>query len=414
MEKDFLRFVRECTCASKSVQYIKKKFTDNGFTGIDCRTMPISFNEGAYVVDVFGNALIAFRIGSESRNLKICASHIDSPALCVKPVPVVSDKGFSKLNVEVYGGPILSTWFDRTLSMSGKVSYNEEGSVMTTVVDFKRPLITIPNLAIHMNRDVNEGVKLNRQVDMLPVISTLEKYDFEEMLCKEAGIDREKLLDYEMYIYNCEDGCLLGGAEDMISAPRLDNLTSAYASMMALIENRANSNIQMAVFFDNEEIGSRTKQGADSFVLSYVIRNICKRLDIPFENTVLSGFLLSADVGHATHPNHPEKNDITNKVAMGKGTVIKRACSQGYATDSSAIAFIKQICKENEISFQEYVNRSDIRGGSTLGSMLSSILPMQAVDIGVAILAMHSARELMGREDLNNLLRLISSFYRKE
>ena len=408
---EFFDFVKKCSCAATSTAHIKEFLISKGFVGIDCKAMPICFDEGSYVIDLYGNALIACKFKKNSNKLRICASHIDSPALCIKPSPEIRENGVTKLNVEVYGGPILYSFFDRPLSIAGKVAYLVGDDVVTKIIDFMRPILTIPSLAIHMNRDVNDGFKINKQSDMLPIISSLEDIDFNEIICKECNISKDALLDFELYVYNCEESTYVGYDDEFISSPRIDNLSSTFAILNALLETDYNDNINMAIFFDNEEIGSHTKQGADSFVVSYVIKRICESLNLRFEDAVLNGIMISADVAHATHPNHSEKNDITNKIFMNKGLVIKRACSQSYATDCKTIAYIKQICDNNDISYQVFVNRSDIRGGSTLGSIISSNLPMETVDIGAPILAMHSARELMGKKDLEYIEQLIHIFY---
>lgn len=377
-----------------------------------------------YYLPVFDSSLIAFTIGQnlgEKPSLRMEAAHTDWPCLKVKPSPEVTTGRYGKLNVEVYGGPILNTWLDRPLSMAGKVCLagSSPFSPQVRFIDFKKPLLVIPNLAIHMNREVNDGVKLNPQVDMLPVLTVLtENLDkdhfFLNLLAEEAGCGPDEILDYEIYLYNL-DSCTAAGLNgQFFSAPRLDNLTSVQACLSAITSGFREGGINVIALYDNEEVGSRTKQGALSAVTERILEKLFTFLGYGreiFLNALMDGFLLSMDVAHAIHPNHSEKCDIKNQIFPGDGVAIKMAASQSYSTDASCVSVIESLCRSHQIPYKKFSNRSDMKGGSTLGALSSALLSMKTVDIGVPILAMHSARELMGASDQQALISLASKFF---
>lgn len=396
-----------------------------------------------YMVNVFGSTLIAFRIGEEPRaNLRIAAAHTDFPNLRIKPNPNVQNNGYTSFNVEAYGGLILSTWLDRPLSIAGKVVIKGDDafSPETVLVDFKRPLLTIPNLAIHMNRTVNTGMAFNKQKDMLPlayvknldtdtassdadavtanitgkVQEELGKIDLYEELGKIAHCEKEDILFFELGLYPAEDGCFLGFSDEFISSPRLDNITSVKACLEGLLNDPNSNGLHLIALFDNEEVGSRTKQGAASTLLGQVLERIYLSLGYSVSDCYADcagGFMLSADVAHALHPNYSEKNDITNKPLLNHGVAIKFASAQSYAGDAEAVGVVSALCQENNIPYQTYVNRSDVAGGSTLGSIASAMVPMRTMDIGIPLLAMHSARETMGMCDQYALEELLKKFF---
>ena len=366
----------------------------------------------AYFVNAYDTSLLAFTIGRNAKEhptFRIAASHTDWPCLMVKPSPETEVCGYGKLNVSAYGSAILSTWMDRTLSLAGKVCTKGTDPFHPHVhfVDFKRPLLTIPNLAIHFNREVNNGIALNPQIDMQPIIammdSTLNKDSFFlDLLAGEIKTAKEDILDYEFYIYNCDEPQLLGIREEFLSAPRLDNLTSVQACVSGLLNSSRESGICVAALYDNEEIGSDTKQGAASPLTDRILEKIYLSLGYSrseYLDALFNGFLLSLDVAHALHPNKLDKYDPIDRVALNEGAALKLAVTQAYATDASYISVMEDICRRASIPYKKFSNRSDIKGGSTLGSISSCILTMPAVDAGVPILAMHSARELMGVKD---------------
>jgi len=377
---------------------------------------------GRYYTKVYGAMLVAFTIGTEKLNkensLRIGAAHLDFPGFRIKPAPEIVKDGYGTLNIESYGGAILYSWLDRPLSIAGRVALKGKNAFSPSIqlVDCKEPICTIPSLAIHMNRKVNEGMAFNKQKDILPLAAVLgkegNKHFFEDFLAQEMHVAKEDILSYELNVYPYEYGYNLGVNKDLYSSPRLDNMTSVVACIEGILAANS-SGLNMIVLFDNEEVGSRTKQGAGSVSLMQVLERIYTGLGYSREEMwqgVNGGFMLSADVAHGLHPNYPDKIDPTNKPVLNGGVVIKQAASQSYASDAQGVAVIKYLCQENSIPYQEFVNRGDIPGGATLGSIASAQVPILTADVGVPILAMHSAREIMGTEDqhaLNNLLKAL-------
>ena len=373
-----------------------------------------------YYVNHHDSTLFAFTLPKTTKNMgniRMAAAHTDFPCFCIKSNPELKKGEYVSLNVEAYGGFMLNTWLDRPLSVAGRVSVKSKEVYKPGIrfLDIKRPVLTIPNLAIHMNHDVNKGVALNKQVDMLPLFGMAQEgsEDFMEFLAKELQVKKSDILDFQLYVYCAEEPILLGTKEEFISSPRLDNLTSAQALVSAIIQADRTDGMNLIALFDHEEIGSKTKQGAGSFMLQELVNRILFCMDIDMEEQSrikYDSMLLSVDVAHAMHPNQMEKADPTNKPVLNKGFCIKKACSQSYVTDCEAIGIVEQSCKAKKIPYQKYANRSDIPGGSTLGSIASSLFPVKTVDVGVPILAMHSARELMGKEDMNALYKVVKGF----
>lgn len=408
---------------------------------------------GKYYVIPYKTALFAFTVpeSSESQSgLHIAAAHTDFPCLHVKPKAELEARGYMRVNTEVYGGPILNTWLDRPLSLAGRVLLKSDSvyEPREIMVDFARPVLTIPNLAVHYNREVNKGVELTKQNDMLPVLGMLDETlnrdsYFLDFLAGEIGEKKEDILDFDLIVYNAEEPSFVGLKGDMLSCPRLDNVTSCHALVQGLIgassaeglqnsgkgKQRAkqttdveqcaesvnrDSRVNLIALFDNEEIGSGTKQGADSALLKGVLKRIygaMGRDEIALENDIRKGFLLSVDVAHALHPAKGEKYDPVNNIRMGEGVTFKLSANQRYSYDAVAVASLQQLCEKYGIKYKKFVNNADMPGGGTLGPIISSWLPMFTVDIGVPILAMHSARELMGAEDQDELEKLLTAFF---
>ncbi|WP_301860147.1 M18 family aminopeptidase [uncultured Megasphaera sp.] len=419
--RQLLNFIHRSPSPYHVVQTSMDLLKEAGFTELSPHA-PWELHEGgSYVVTAFDSSLLAFTIGRHPRaHLRIAAAHTDFPCLRVKPAASIMQGVYGKLNIELYGGMIRESWLDRPLSLAGKIATTGTDPFHPAihVVDFHTPLLTIPRLAIHMNRHTNDGVALNPQKDMLPLMtlcdgSTADSFllDYLAEYCHCAVQD---ILSYDLTVYPAEEGCLLGLHNEFISSPRLDNLTSVYASIAGLANHTAADGIQAVALFDNEEVGSRTKQGAASLLLPTYLQRLYHALGYTDEDYRLdqsSAFVLSIDVAHAMHPNMPEKCDITNIPVLGHGIALKTACSQAYAGDAEAAAIITALCRSGNIPYQHFVNRSDIPGGSTLGSLLSSYFPVRTMDIGIPILAMHSARELMGAADLKALYDLIGLFF---
>ena len=359
-----------------------------------------------YYTDIYGTTLAAFRMPKNPvKKFRIAAAHTDHPCFRIKPNPDQKTAIYHKLNLEQYGGAILNTWMDRPLAIAGRVCIKSEDPFRPAVMFYSsdRPVAVIPNLAIHMNREVNKGVALKVQTDMEALLTFLngEKKDgLLDRIASELGVLREDILDYDLYVVNGEQGRTIGYENEMIQAPRLDNLTSCQSCLHGLLANGSlEDEVSMIVLFDNEECGSRSKQGADSTVLLNLMEKmmLCSGQDsrTAFLNAVMSSFIVSLDVAHASHPNHPEKADPTNPIRLDGGVILKLNSNQRYATDSTAVSVVEAICQKHQIPYQKFVNHGDIAGGGTLGSILSSTIPAKTVDVGVPLLGMHSSCELM-------------------
>ena len=389
---------------------------------------------GKYFVCHHGSSIVAFTVGKGEPlkgQLRIAAAHTDFPCLRIKTNPDMQEEDYASINVEVYGGAILNTWLDRPLSVAGRVALKSDDVLKPKMrlIDIKRPILTIPNLAIHLNKEINKGIELNKQTDMIPIAGMIEKKLNEEstdkkgkkhtyfmdFLAKELNVASSDILEFELSVYCAEDGCFVGLDEDFVSAPRLDNMTSVQALTTGLLETERLDGINMAAYFDHEEIGSKTKQGAGSLLLSYVIEKLIRALGgshIDFQTAVTEGMLLSTDVGHGLHPNQIKKYDPVNKSSLNSGVCLKEAAGQSYATDAEGVAIVEQMLLSEQIPYKKFVNRSDGTSGSTLGSIASTLLPMLVIEVGVPLLAMHSARELIGSRDQKALTDLLRCFYR--
>ena len=423
--EELLRFIKQATSPYQVVEEGIKTLLTAGFEEIKLNEHWDLRKGGAYYINPYGTSLFAFTIGDdwqEGQNLRIAAAHTDHPGFRLKPNAEMTAGAYCRLNTEVYGGPILNTWLDRPLSIAGRVALKSKDPFHPEMrlIDMKKPLLTIPNLAIHINREVNKGVELNKQSDTIPVMATLKdslnkNNFFIQYLAQNLQVDQADILDYDLYIYNAEEGSFIGMEEDFISCPRLDNLTSVWALLKGLAEGRRKTGINFIALYDNEEIGSRSKQGADSALLNMVLERIYESLGADSRTglyeAVSDGILLSVDVAHGVHPNRPEKYDPVNYTKLNGGVVIKIDSNQKYTFDTEAVAIVQQICELKGVPYQKFVNRSDMPGGMTLGPIISAWLPMKAVDLGVPLLGMHSSRELMGTRDQEHLEILIKNFF---
>lgn len=422
--EELLDFIRCSTSPFHVVEESAKRLLRAGFQELKPADSWRLAAGGRYFLRVYGSTLLAFVVGekplkSHGTPLLMAAAHTDFPCFRLKPEAGMTRDGCGTLNVETYGGLILRTWLDRPLSLAGKIVLRGKDAFHPEVrlVDFQKPLMTIPSLAIHMDRDVNKDGALNAQKDMLPLAALLGK-DAEEdfflaWLAEAYETERDAILSYDLGAYPCEAGCTFGLHDEFISSPRLDNLTSVLACLKGIEEAHPTQGIRLIALFDNEEVGSRTKQGAGSAVLGDVLRRIYQELSGESDavcRALADGFLLSVDVAHAVHPSHAAKSDPVVHPALAAGVVLKQAASQSYAGDAEASAIVRALAEEHEIPWQRFVNRADSRGGSTLGAIASSFVPVRTMDIGSPILAMHSARETMGAADQESLERLLTAF----
>ena len=374
--------------------------------------------EGKYYVIRNGSALIAFRIPKRDfSGFQIMASHSDSPSFKIKENPEMDVEGhYVKLNVEKYGGMPCAPWFDRPLSVAGRVIVKDGSRLVTRLVNIDRDLCMIPNLAIHMNREANEGYKYNVQKDMLPLYGGGGSGGmFMEDIARAAGVAQEDMIGSDLFLYNRMEGSIWGAQEEFISIGRLDDLQCAFASLQAFLEADGGESIPVHCVYDNEEVGSGTKQGAGStFLLDTLLRinEGLGRSPGQYRQALASSFMLSADNAHGVHPNYPEKACPTNRPYLNEGIVIKYSANQKYTTDGMAAAVFTQICERAGVPVQKFLNRSDILGGSTLGNISGTQVALNSVDIGLAQLAMHSPYETGGIKDTDYLIAAAKEFFR--
>ncbi|MEG1311309.1 MAG: M18 family aminopeptidase [Romboutsia sp.] len=428
-EKEFaqnlIEFIYNSPTSFNAVKTSRELLNANGFEELKLNERWNLKIGRKYYVTKNLSAIIAFTLNSnniEKEGFRIISSHSDSPTFRIKPNAEISvENTYLKLNTECYGGPILNTWLDRPLAIAGRVVLkgNHILKPREEIVNINKPICIIPNLAIHMNKTINDGYVLNKQKDLLPLVGllndNLEKDNFLlNQLALNLGVNIDKIIDFDLFLYEFEKGSLIGANEEFISTGRLDNLSMAHASLNSIIDTKGNNGINIVAVFDNEEVGSSTKQGADSNMLLNILERICICLGKDKEDflrSMYSSFMISADLAHAVHPNILEKHDPTNRPVMGKGPVIKINANQAYTSDAYSISVYKNICKEANVDYQEFVNRSDERGGSTIGPISSTHLDIPSIDIGSPILAMHSIRELGSVEDHYSIYKTFNKFY---
>ena len=415
-----------------AVDTIAKELDKNGFRRLEMRDVwKIDDAPGYYVIQN-GSSIFAFvapehtLVPAPPRSFRIISAHSDSPGFRVKPnAEMLSDGRMLKLNTEVYGGPILYTWFDRPLSLAGRVILRTDNPMrpLTRLVKFEQPMLTIPHLAIHYNRSVNDGNPLSRQKDMLPVVGRLPENEepsgwLKRLVAKELGVDESAILDFDLSLYDTTRALTVGAFDDFITSGRLDDLSMAHAAMSALIsavETPSDSrDIKIMAIFDNEETGSGTKQGAASPILDYILRRInmaCNGTEEDYMRAIAESFMISADNAHGVHPNYVEKQDPTNHPVLGNGPVIKINANCKYMTDAESASVYAEICHRAGVPVQYFVNHSDVAGGSTLGNILTSQIPLRGVDMGAAMWAMHSARETASLRDHEYITRSFRAFF---
>ncbi len=407
-----------------AVKYAEEFLSSAGFEKVEMGSLPQLVPGKGYYITKNGSALFAFRVGSgaATSGFKLICAHTDSPCFRVKPAPeMVSEGGMIRLNTEVYGGPILYTWFDRPLSLAGRVILRGESPLhpVTRLLHIKRPLLLIPHLAIHFNREVNEGNKISRQKDMMPVLGFInghfEKENFLlRVVADELGVAVSDILDFDLSLYEATPACLCGVKNEFVSGGRQDDLLMCYAGLKAMTESAPSEMTQVLALFDNEETGNMTKQGSASPVLRNLLDTIVmNRGGKPggLYAAVENSFMVSADMAHALHPNYSEKHDPTNHPVMGGGPVIKYNANQKYVTDAESAAVFAEVCRSAGVPFQYFVNNSDVAGGSTLGNTLTTQLPMRGVDMGNPMWGMHSARETSAAVDTEYAIKAFTAFY---
>lgn len=432
MIKRLLSFLDASPVNFLAVKNLTEELQQHGYRRIDSTEALGTVKAGdKFFVTKNDSSIYAFQIGrkalAETGFHMICA-HCDSPTFRIKPhAEIDCEGGIVKLNTEVYGGPIMSTWFDRPLTLAGRVIVKSKDVMTPTtlLLHVKRPLLQISNLAIHFNRQVNDGVKLSRQKDVLPILGIindeLEKGNLLmniilEELNKQQTVAREDILDFDLYLADATPACTFGAHNELISSGRLDDLSMCFAGLEALLASQPTDTTQVLAIFDNEETGSQTKQGAGSPFLSYMLKRIALAqggTEEAYYQAVERAFMISADNAHAWHPNYSEKYDPTNHPMLGGGPVIKFNAAQKYASDAYSASVFAGLCKKAGVPCQRFVNHSDVAGGSTLGNILASSIPLRGVDMGNAILAMHSCRETGSTADHEFCVKVFTQFYKE-
>lgn len=432
MIKRLLSFLDASPVNFLAVKNLTEELQQHGYRRIDTTEALGTVKAGdKFFVTKNDSSIYAFQIGrkplAETGFHMICA-HCDSPTFRIKPhAEIDCEGGIVKLNTEVYGGPIMSTWLDRPLTLAGRVIVKGKDVMTPTtlLLHVKRPLLQISNLAIHFNRQVNDGVKLSRQKDVLPILGIindeLEKGNLLmniilEELNKQQTVAREDILDFDLYLADATPACTFGAHNELISSGRLDDLSMCFAGLEALLASQPTDTTQVLAIFDNEETGSQTKQGAGSPFLSYMLKRIAlaqSGTEEAYYQAVERAFMISADNAHAWHPNYSEKYDPTNHPMLGGGPVIKFNAAQKYASDAYSASVFAGLCKKAGVPCQRFVNHSDVAGGSTLGNILASSIPLRGVDMGNAILAMHSCRETGSTADHEFCVKVFTQFYQE-
>lgn len=432
MIKRLLSFLDASPVNFLAVKNLTEELQQHGYRRIDTTEALGTVKAGdKFFVTKNDSSIYAFQIGrkplAETGFHMICA-HCDSPTFRIKPhAEIDCEGGIVKLNTEVYGGPIMSTWFDRPLTLAGRVIVKSKDVMTPTtlLLHVKRPLLQISNLAIHFNRQVNDGVKLSRQKDVLPILGIindeLEKGNLLmniilEELNKQQTVAREDILAFDLYLADATPACTFGAHNELISSGRLDDLSMCFAGLEALLASQPTDTTQVLAIFDNEETGSQTKQGAGSPFLSYMLKRIALAqggTEEAYYQAVERAFMISADNAHAWHPNYSEKYDPTNHPMLGGGPVIKFNAAQKYASDAYSASVFAGLCKKAGVPCQRFVNHSDVAGGSTLGNILASSIPLRGVDMGNAILAMHSCRETGSTADHEFCVKVFTQFYQE-
>ena len=413
--KDLMDFLDSSVTMFHAINECEKVLQRSGFTYLP-ENEKWNINKGKYYTKRNSSSLIAFDIAEGDYRFQISAAHSDSPTFKLKDRPVIEANGYLKLNVEGYGGMINATWLDKPLTLAGRVMVNTDKGIDTRLLHIDRDLLIIPNVPIHFNREINKGFAFNNQVDMLPIFSAgnLKEADFDNMIAKELGIEPEAILAKDLYLVNRQKAAIIGFDNELISSGRLDDLECVYTSLRGFVEAENKNHINVFAVFDNEEVGSVTKQGAMSTFLASTLDRVNTALGKSKEEyyrAIAKSILISCDNAHAVHPNHPELFDVKNRPVLNQGIAIKESANQKYTTDAFSRAILKKILEKKNIPYQTFANRSDIAGGSTLGNLSNTVVSMNAVDIGLPQLAMHSAYETAGAKDVVYAFETLKAFF---
>ncbi|MDD8049069.1 MAG: M18 family aminopeptidase [Thomasclavelia sp.] len=414
MVQELLDLINHSHSQFHVIKNIKDILDNNGFEKLEENKKWKIENNKKYYVTRNDSSIIAFEVPTDLKGYNIVSSHSDSPTFKIKENPEMKTNDYYvRLNTETYGGLIMSTWFDKPLSFAGRVVYEDGDSYKCELIDYDKNSLIIPSVAIHMNREANNGMKYNPQIDTIPLFTSDPKVSLKDVIKKYLNIDKE-ILSSDLFLYNRQEGSIWGLNNEFISAGRLDDLECAYSSIKALVDSDLSNN--MVCIFDNEEVGSLTKQGADSTLLEDTLKRINESLGGSYEDYLMlvsNSFNISADNAHAIHSNHPELADPINQPVLNKGIVIKYHGGQKYTSDAISAAKFKMLCKKANVPYQEFTNRSDKVGGSTLGNLSNAHVSLSSVDIGLAQLAMHSSYETAGSKDVEYLIKVLKEYFKK-
>jgi aspartyl aminopeptidase len=419
LNQGLIDFLKAAPTPFHATASLAQRLQAAGFERLDERLSWEVEAGGRYYVTRNDSSIIAIQLGQQSpleAGLRLVGAHTDSPCLRVKPNPELHKQGFWQLGVEVYGGALLAPWFDRDLSLAGRVTFRRDGKVESQLIDFRKAIACIPNLAIHLNREANQGWAINPQTELPPILAQMASEDggdfralLAEQLSLEHDLNADAVLDYELSFYDTQSAAVIGLNDDFIAGARLDNLLSCYAGLQALL-NAGSEQTCVLVCTDHEEVGSSSACGADGPMLEQVLQRLLPAGD-GFARCMQKSLLVSADNAHAVHPNYADKHDGNHGPKLNAGPVIKINSNQRYATNSETAGFFRHLCLENEVPVQSFVTRSDMGCGSTIGPITASRLGVPTVDIGLPTFAMHSIRELAGSHDLAHLVKVLSAFY---
>lgn len=413
-----LEFIKNSPTAFHATENVCKALDENGYIKLNENQKWDIKADSKYYITRNNSSVMAFTIPNDINELSfnIVATHLDSPTFKLKPNFSIDAGKYIKLNTEVYGGPILNTWMDRPLNIAGRVVINENNKLITKLISFDKPMVIIPNCSIHYYHELNTGVKLNPQADLLPLFcdKTVEQKDLMDLISSHLNISKEAIVSTDLYLAILDRGALVGANNEFLVAPQIDNLECSYASLEAILNSNNKNSVNVAALFDNEETGSRTRQGAASTMLADVLERISISLNKTVEEhkmALANSFIVSADNAQGYHPNYAHKFDPTNAVYLNHGIVVKNAARGSYTTDGMSQAYFKMICKKSNSKVQMNTNRSDIPGGSTLGAISLSNVSIHSVDIGLPQLAMHSACETAGALDYKEMVKALIEFY---
>lgn len=412
-----LDFIEQSPTCFHAVKNMADTLRENGFQALTEDAAWEIKRGGKYFVTRNDSSIIAFAVPEKTAlGYRIIASHSDSPSFKIKENPEMEvDEKYIKLNVEGYGGMLCAPWFDRPLSVAGRIIVKENGRFATKLVNADRDLLMLPSLAIHMNHDANNGSKYNAQTDMLPLYGSIaSKNTFMKAIADAAGVEESDILGHDLFLYNRVKGCIWGAGEEFLSASRLDDLQCVFASLQGFLRAGKRNCMAVLCVLDNEEVGSSTKQGAASTFLYDTLMRVNECLHLSYEDYIRSlsqSFMISADNAHAVHPNYKDKSDPINRAYLNEGIVIKYSANQKYCTDAVSAAMFKDLCREANVPYQTFTNRSDMPGGTTLGNISNTRVAMNAVDIGLPQLAMHSPYETAGVKDTWHLVQIAERFF---